>query len=332
MRTMFEDYEFDLERVVRWVKKGRYRTVGLQMPEGLKIRHRALAAAIEEATGALTVFVTDPCYGACDLADETMASLGIDALIHLGHSPLASRPKVPTLFEPLHSKVPIDGVVRKAVHLLISPVGIITTVQHLKALDRATKVLRAAGLEVHRSHGTRAKGQGQVLGCSYSALHSIEDKVGSFLFIGGGHFHPLGAALSTKKKVIAADPFMGTVEDMSKEREKVLRRRHGLISKARDAHSFLIIVGTKSGQRRLALARRLRRLLLERQKAVQIVAVQAITPENLLGIDAEVFVSTACPRVALDDSMRFDKPIITPPELEIALGLRPWDDYILDEF
>jgi diphthamide synthase subunit DPH2 len=30
--------------------------------------------------------------------------------------------------------------------------------------------------------------------------------------------------------------------------------------------------------------------------------------------------------------MRFDKPIITPPELEIALELRPWDDYILDEF
>jgi 2-(3-amino-3-carboxypropyl)histidine synthase len=199
-------------------------------------------------------------------------------------------------------------------------------------LDRARELLEKAGLKVLTSKGTRAKQKGQVLGCSYGALHAIEDKVNSILYIGGGKFHPLGAALSTKKKVVAADPFMGTVEDMAQARDRVLRQRHGLITKARYAQTFAIIVGTKSGQRRMALAKHLRKLLLDNLRSAQILVVQAITPENLLGLDAEVFVSTACPRVALDDCYKFDRPILTPPELEVALDVRSWDDYILDEF
>jgi len=329
---MLEDYDLDLDRIVKWIRAGRFKTVGIQLPEGLKIRHRDLSGAIEEATRVLTVYITDPCFGACDLADETMESLGIDALVHFGHSPIGKKTKVPTLFEPLHSKVPMDDVVRKALPFLKSPVGIITTVQHLRAIDDVTAILKEAGLKVHTAAGTRAKRVGQVLGCSYGALHKIEGKVETFLFLGGGRFHPLGAALSTKKKVVSADPFMGTVEDMDQAKDRVLRQRHGLISKARNAHSFIVIVGTKSGQRRLALAKRLRKLLLDNHRSVQLVAMQAVTPENLMGIDAEIFVSTACPRVALDDCSKFEKPIITPPELEIALEARAWEDYILDEF
>jgi 2-(3-amino-3-carboxypropyl)histidine synthase len=232
----------------------------------------------------------------------------------------------------LNITISVDKVVKKAAPMLRSPVGLLTTVQHLKSLSRIEELLKEKGLKVLSSKGTRAKEIGQVLGCSYGALHAIEDKAGSFLFIGGGKFHPLGAALSTKKKVVAADPFMGTVEDMGPVKDRVLRQRHGLITKARFSHNFAIIVGTKSGQRRLALAKHLRTILLDNLRGAQILALQAITPENLLGIDAEVFVSTACPRVALDDCLRFDRPILTPPELEIALDLRSWDDYILDEF
>jgi len=329
---MLEGYDLDMDRIVRWIKKGDYKTVGIQLPEGLKIRHRVLSEAIEERTSVIPIYVTDPCFGACDLADETMASLGIDALIHFGHSPLSGKTKVPTLFVPLDITIPVDKVVRKAAPMLKSPVGLLTTVQHLKSLGRIKEILEEKGLKVLTSKGTRAKELGQVLGCSYGALHALEDKANSFLFIGGGKFHALGAALSTSKKVVAADPFMGTVEDMAPIKDRLLRQRHGLITKARYSHNFAIIVGTKSGQRRLALAKHLRKILLENLRGVQILALQSITPENLLGIDAEVFVSTACPRVALDDCFKFDRPILTPPELEIALDLRSWDDYILDEF
>ena len=44
----------------------------------------------------------------------------------------------------------------------------------------------------------------------------------------------------------------------------------------------------------------------------------------------DAFVSTACPRLAMDDYSRYDKPVLTPIEAEVALGIREWDDYVFD--
>lgn len=331
-KSMFDGYEFDLGRVVSWVKENGFRTVGIQLPDGLRTKHKRLAEAIEERTEAMTVFIAEPCFGACDLADERVKAMGVDGLIHIGHSPLGANFKVPVLFEPLYSTVPLESVVEKAKDHLEPPVGLLTTVQHLRDLGKAKALLEKKGIEVRLSPGTRAKGYGQVLGCSYSALHAIDADVNSYLFIGSGRFHPLGAALSTRKKVMAADPYTGNVEDMAELKERTLRRRHGLISKAKFAHSFIVIVSLKSGQQRMELAKRLRKMLLENVRGVSLAAMDMITPDNLLGLEGEVIVSTACPRVALDDTHRFDRPVITPPELEIALDLRKWEDYALDEF
>jgi len=41
---------------------------------------------------------------------------------------------------------------------------------------------------------------------------------------------------------------------------------------------------------------------------------------NYLGFDC--FISTACPRVAIDDTPKFKKPVLTPIELQILLNER----------
>ena len=46
----------------------------------------------------------------------------------------------------------------------------------------------------------------------------------------------------------------------------------------------------------------------------------------------DAFVNTACPRIAIDDSVRYAKPLITPFELEVALGEKKWElGYKFDE-
>ncbi|MBO7204879.1 MAG: diphthamide synthesis protein, partial [Candidatus Methanomethylophilaceae archaeon] len=45
----------------------------------------------------------------------------------------------------------------------------------------------------------------------------------------------------------------------------------------------------------------------------------------------DAYVCTACPRIAMDDALRYDRPMLTPPELEVALGIREWDDYVFDQ-
>ena len=55
-----------------------------------------------------------------------------------------------------------------------------------------------------------------------------------------------------------------------------------------------------------------------------------ISPQGLMAYRVDAFVSTACPRLAMDDYSRYDKPVLTPIEAEVALGIREWDDYVFD--
>lgn len=63
-----------------------------------------------------------------------------------------------------------------------------------------------------------------------------------------------------------------------------------------------------------------------------LIILDEITPQNLMPfMDLDAFVVTACPRIAIDDSKMYEKPLLTPQELEIVLGLRDWEDYEMDE-
>jgi 2-(3-amino-3-carboxypropyl)histidine synthase len=163
-----------------------------------------------------------------------------------------------------------------------------------------------------------------VLGCSFSAAR--ETGCGEILYVGTGLYHPEGIQLATGKRVIALDPFQGTAVQVSADRLK--RRRFALLEKARGAERIGIIVSTKSGQQRLALARRLAGLS---EKAV-LVAMCEVSPGELLNLGFDCYVNTACPRLAYDDQIRFPVPVLSPPEFEILCGARSWDDYTIDEW
>lgn len=60
------------------------------------------------------------------------------------------------------------------------------------------------------------------------------------------------------------------------------------------------------------------------------VYMNEISPQGLMAYRVDAFVSTACPRLAMDDYSRYDKPVLTPIEAEVALDIREWDDYVFD--
>ncbi len=119
---------------------------------------------------------------------------------------------------------------------------------------------------------------------------------------------------------------------MASVQEPILRRRFAAIARAQDAKSFGIIIGEKQGQRRLRLARKVKEMLEEKRRSGHFIALREINPEVLLPFrKLDAFVNTACPRITIDDAARYKKPFLTPIELEIALGLREWEDYQMDE-
>lgn len=83
---MKSEYEFDTIKALETIKKVGGRIIGLQFPEGLKEHATEIAEKIEENTGATAVIFMDPVYGACDTKDKDAELLGIDLIMHFGHT------------------------------------------------------------------------------------------------------------------------------------------------------------------------------------------------------------------------------------------------------
>ena len=170
---------------------------------------------------------------------------------------------------------------------------------------------------------------GQVLGCNYSG---DDPSIGHYLFLGSGDFHPIGLVLHTGKPLAMLDPYTGEAEEMSLERiERILRQRFGLIMSVQEANSFGILIGEKPGQMRRTLALRMKRLAQHGKKGY-LLALEHVGPELIDFYPVDAFVNTACPRIAIDDAVKYRKPLITPFELEVALGEKQWETgYQFDE-
>ncbi|MDD1694459.1 MAG: diphthamide biosynthesis enzyme Dph2 [Methanoregula sp.] len=309
----------DTSDIVRQLKERRAKKVALQFPEGLKRKAIGYITVLKEA-GFEVIVSGDPCYGACDLALNTLGDA--DVLVHIGHAHVDERPDV--IFLPYSVDFDVT-ILEKAIPLLEKKtIGLVTTVQHVHLVPAMESFLKERGIDVRVAEGSgRAPYRGQVLGCCFTTARETGADV--ILYVGTGLFHPIGIALSTKKPVIALDPLAGIASEVSGE--TLLRRRFAVIEKARGAKSVGIIVSTKSGQRRMDLARRLAGL----SPAAVIVTIQEVSPDELLNLGFGCYVNTACPRLAYDDQVRFPVPVLSPQEFEILCGKRSWDDYTVDE-
>ena len=319
-------YDLDLDGAVDLIRKSAAKRVGLQAPEGLKRAMPAMAKEIAYQTGAEVIISGDPCYGACDV--DLKLCEEVDLLLHLGHAELGeSLEKV--IFLDVRMREDLREAVEKAAPLLRSKrVGVTTTIQHVHKIGQALEILKTQGIEgVLGPAGTRVKYPGQVLGCCYSTTKALD--VDEYLFIGTGRFHPLGIALATGKRVVTADPVTGEVSEINTD--LMLRRRFGAISKAMDAKRFAVLVSKKPGQKRMELARQIIKLGEAKGKEMILVYLDNIEPDRLLNLGVEAAVSTACPRVVLDDAAKYGIPMLTPPEFEVLVGKRRWEDYEFDE-
>jgi 2-(3-amino-3-carboxypropyl)histidine synthase len=79
-------YTIETEKVISEIKKQDAKLVCLQLPDGLKPKAEEIQKAIEKETSAQVIIWGGTCYGSCDLPLE-VKRLGVDLLIHYGHSP-----------------------------------------------------------------------------------------------------------------------------------------------------------------------------------------------------------------------------------------------------
>lgn len=307
--------------IVDELKKRSVRRAALQVPEGLKRYVPELVAALKRE-GIAAVVSGDPCWGACDLATD--AAAGCDILVHIGHTPVTPEPDV--LYIPYRKDIGAVNLERAAEILKKYPtVSVTTTIQHAHQIGSVAESLEKLGVNAVVGKGSpRTPEPGQVLGCTYASARNAHADAN--LFIGTGVFHAIGVALATRKPTFALDPF-GSGDLQEIDADPLLRRRFVQIEKAKKAQNFGILLSSKSGQARRDLAERLAGL---HDRAV-VVMIREVTEMQLRNFGFDAYVNTACPRLAMDDQTRFPAPVLSPAEFEIVLGLREWDDYVIDE-
>ncbi len=319
-----EQFDFDLERVFKIINDKKCKTIGLQFPEGFKRQAIDIARNIEENTHASVIISGNPCFGACDI--DTILAGRVDMLFHFGHASMGNYYNV--VFIETRSNVDVLPALKTALPMLKTrKTGIITTVQHIHKLEEISGFLKENGKDAIIGKGDlRVSYPGQVLGCNFSAARVDCEEI---LYVGSGFFHPLGVAIATGKRVIAADPYLNQAVEVVPE--KFLRKRSGYIARSMSAKVFGIIVSTKSGQDRIKLARKLAGIAKKHCIDAHIIMMDLVTPEQLLAFKVDAYVNTACPRITIDDAERFHVPVLTPQEFEVVLGERKWGDLKMDE-
>lgn len=75
------EYDLELEKAVKEIKKIKAKTGCIQLPDGLKEKATEIASYLEKRTNSTILIWADTCFGACDIP-----SLKVDLLIHFGHS------------------------------------------------------------------------------------------------------------------------------------------------------------------------------------------------------------------------------------------------------
>lgn len=322
--------KLDLTNSIKALKRIKAKNVFLQIPEGLKIKAEEIIVELEEK-GFNVITSMDPCFGACDIKQTEAKRMNCDAILHLGHTKFVEKNSIPIIYAPLKYELGerFDRIAKIIIEYLIdekiNEVGLTTTAQFLDYLPLLKKELESKKIKSVIGKGKRVE-DGQVLGCNYS---SAQVKARTIIYLGDGLFHPLGIHFSTQKNVIIANPLMLEIKTLNEEKDKFIRQRLLLIERAKNAGEYAILVTTKEGQNRITEALKIKKELEKAGKKAKIYLMDFISQEALLGINAEGYINTACPRISIDDYLNYKQPIINYTEVDYLLGKKNYDNYNL---
>ncbi|MEW6063367.1 MAG: diphthamide biosynthesis enzyme Dph2 [Nanoarchaeota archaeon] len=326
-----QTHDFEGKRIIDEITRNSHKKVLLQLPEGLKKEATRLSNLIKTKTKAEVIVSGSSCWGSCDLAIEEAKSLNCDLIVHFGHAPFI-KANFPILYIELKSNIDIVSIVKNNLKNLskYKKIGLVSSVQYIHKLNEIKELLEKENKTVLIP---KKKGfvyyDGHVIGCEYRHLKDIN--ADCFLVI-GNKFHALGAALTVNKDVLLLNE-TGKLENMNEERNKIIKQRAVAIEKTKVANKIGITISLKPGQKNLEIAKNIQKELEKQEKEAILITLDEITPSKLMSFyDIDAFIIIACPRIAIEDYGKYEKPIINSREANVLIGKLTWDDLLKGGF
>ena len=319
---------FEKEKLISELKERKPKKVLVQLAEGIKQNAPEISEWIV-GLGIECIFSGETCWGACSVAVQEAQALGVDLIVHFGHAEFI-KVDFPILYMEVQDILDLKPLLNKSLDSLkaYNRIGLSYSIQHRHDIENIKKFYETHGKQVilSKKAGTNAY-EGHITGCEYRGLRAIQDDVDCFVII-GNQFHSMGAVLAVKRPVILIDVYNDDVRSMAGLREKILKQRIFSIEKLKEAKNVGIIVEIKPGQKFGNPVKLLEKLRAAGKTAI-VITMSELTPDKLMNFyNIEAFIELACPRIALDDFAKYEKPILTMREALVALGEKSWDEIL----
>ena len=298
------------------------KVIGIQIPEGLKPTVLKLVSQLKiDKPEIVTIVFFEPCYGSCDIIEGRHDS--IDKIFHFGNSGMPDLNSKKTIFIEMYNESDGEEIeeVLDIAKSMGGPVGLLYNIQYRKNLLRLEQQLKAVDIDCMLGQGSkRIKYPGQLLGCNYSALTNIEMSVDWYILYTHGLFHLEVIPLVSQKKVLVVDLLNQTIKWISDIETNVLAARKSLMDECREAVEFGLLVSSKIGQDRLAEAYDMQRYLASHGKIGHLLMGDNLFSKYFTNIPIDAYINFGCPRVAINNSAKFDRPILTVSEVKSLIN------------
>lgn len=281
---------------------------------------------IERFTDADTVIMGDVTYGACCVDDFTAKALGADLLVHYGHScliPMDQITGIKVLY--VFVDIKIDAVhFVESVKLNFPPtkkLSFVSTIQFVSTLHAAAKELQNDGYIVDVPQ-SKPLSPGEILGCTSPKL----DNNSTIIYLGDGRFHLESAMIANPSiEAFKYDPYEKKFTRELYDHKQMRFNRKKCIDQASNAQLFGLILGTLGRQGSLKVMKYIESRIKHHNRQAVIILLSEVFPMKLALFDRiDAFVQVACPRLSIDWGTAFNKPLLTPYELSVALGDAKW--------
>lgn len=320
-----DNYNFEIYKTIWKIRATNSMRVALQFPEGLLVFSCVIADIIEEFTGADTLIMGDVTYGACCVDDYTAKALGADLMVHYGHSCLIPIDKtegiqmlyvfVDIAIDMMHFIDTLKHNFQQGAHL-----SLVSTIQFVAALQSSVAFLKDFTITIPQS---KPLSPGEILGCTSPKLPSDMEAI---IYLGDGRFH-LESIMIGNPDISAYryDPYSKIFSREYYEIEKMHEIRQQAISIASKAKKIGIILGTLGRQGSPKVFEHLQEKITDSGRNYVLVMLSEIFPEKLkMFQDVDAWVQVACPRLSIDWGSAFEKPLLSPYELSVALCNTQW--------
>jgi len=301
----------NLREVISKLKGERVKRVLIQIPDGLRVKSVEILKEIE-SNGIEAVLWAEHTYGACDIPENEAKKLGCDAILHFGHEDFGVKTSLKVFYFPIFYPLELKEL-KKEVRKISNykRLCLLSSVQFTKNLKKVKEILEEEGFSVIVPKVLKIRGM--ILGCTYNFVKNMDKKIDAYLIITSGKFHGLAIALKSSKKVFVYDVEKKKIINLEEEKKRLKKIIEWNKSKFKEAKKIGLLISVKAGQ--FQSPHSLKKKIESLGKEVYVFVMNEITPEKLEGLDVDLFINTACPRIGMEDLPNYKKPILNAEEI-----------------